>query len=255
MGYVMEDEDDSKDQAYEVEAKADGSMKMKKLVIIPAFNEAESIIETVKDIRENAPEFDYVVINDCSKDDTLKICKEEKIKVLDLPINLGIGGAVQTGYVYAYHQNYDIVVQFDGDGQHDAAFLEDMAKKLVDEDADMVIGSRFIEKQGFQSSGVRRIGIKIFSFLSGTLFGKRITDATSGMRMCNRRVIELFVKDYPRDYPEPETVCRLLRKRCRVVEMPVQMKERSAGVSSISINRSIYYMIKVTLAILIERLR
>lgn len=228
---------------------------MKKLVIIPAFNEAESIIETVRDIHENAPEFDYIVINDCSKDETLEVCKKEKIKVLDLPINLGIGGAVQTGYVYAYHQNYDIVVQIDGDGQHDASFLDPMAEKLIGEKADMVIGSRFIEKQGFQSSGIRRIGIKIFAFLSGFLFGKRITDATSGMRMCNRKVIELFVKDYPRDYPEPETVCRLLRKKCKVVEIPVQMKERSAGVSSISVNSSIYYMIKVTLAILIERLR
>lgn len=119
----------------------------------------------------------------------------------------------------------------------------------------MVIGSRFIEKQGFQSSGVRRIGIRIFSFLSRALFGVRITDATSGMRMCNRRVMELFIRDYPRDYPEPETVCRLLRKKYKVIEVPVEMKERLAGVSSISFNRSVYYMIKVTLAILIERLR
>lgn len=228
---------------------------LKKLVIIPAFNEEESIVETVRDIRENAPEFDFVVINDCSKDRTLEICKKEEIKVLNLPINLGIGGAVQTGYVYAFHQNYDIVVQFDGDGQHDAKFLEVMADSLVKEQADLVIGSRFIEKQGFQSSGVRRIGIRIFAFLTGALFGKRITDATSGMRMCNRKVMELFIKDYPRDYPEPETVCRLLRKKCKVIEIPVEMKERSAGVSSISFNRSVYYMIKVTLAILIERLR
>lgn len=228
---------------------------LKKLVIIPAFNEEESIVETVRDIRENAPEFDFVVINDCSKDRTLEICKKEDIKVLNLPINLGIGGAVQTGYVYAFHQNYDIVVQFDGDGQHDAKFLEVMADSLVKEQADLVIGSRFIEKQGFQSSGVRRIGIRIFAFLTGALFGKRITDATSGMRMCNRKVMELFIKDYPRDYPEPETVCRLLRKKCKVIEIPVEMKERSAGVSSISFNRSVYYMIKVTLAILIERLR
>lgn len=228
---------------------------LKKLVIIPAFNEEESIVETVRDIRENAPEFDFVVINDCSKDRTLEICKKEEIKVLNLPINLGIGGAVQTGYVYAFHQNYDIVVQFDGDGQHDAKFLEVMADSLVKEQADLVIGSRFIEKQGFQSSGVRRIGIRIFAFLTGALFGKRITDATSGMRMCNRKVMELFIKDYPRDYPEPETVCRLLRKKCKVIEIPVEMKERSAGVSSISFKRSVYYMIKVTLAILIERLR
>lgn len=229
--------------------------KIKKLVIIPAYNEAASIVETVNDIRKNASEFDYVVINDCSKDDTLKICKDNDIKVLDLPINLGIGGAVQTGYVYAYHEDYDLVVQFDGDGQHDASFLQVMAQKLLEEEADMVIGSRFIEKEGFQSSGVRRAGIKVFSFLSGILFGKTITDATSGMRMCNRKVVELFVKDYPRDYPEPETVCRLLRKKCKVLEIPVQMKERTAGISSISIGRAIYYMIKVTVAIFIERIR
>lgn len=228
---------------------------MKKLVIIPAYNEEESIVETVKDIKENAPEFDYVVINDCSKDNTLAICRQNHINVLNLPINLGIGGAVQTGYLYAYNNGYDVAVQFDGDGQHDAAYLEKMVSVMAEENADMVIGSRFIEKQGFQSSGIRRIGIRYFAFLTKVLFGKKITDATSGMRMCNRKVIELFVKDYPRDYPEPETVCRLLRKKCKVVEIPVIMRERSAGVSSISMKKSIYYMVKVSLAIFIERLR
>ena len=228
---------------------------MKKLVIIPAYNEQESILDTVKDIRENAPGFDYVVINDCSKDATLDLCERHGIPVLDLPVNLGIGGAVQTGYLYALKNRYDVVVQLDGDGQHDARFLDVMVKKLVEEQADMVIGSRFIDNEGFQSSGIRRVGIRFFSVLTKLLFGKRITDATSGMRMCNRRVQELFVKDYPRDYPEPETVCRLLRKKYKVVEVPVVMRERSGGVSSISWNRSIYYMVKVTLAIFIERLR
>lgn len=228
---------------------------MKKLVIIPAFNESGSIVDTVEDIRKNAPEFEYIVINDCSKDKTSQICKRNDIKVLDLPINLGIGGAVQTGYAYAYRNQYDIAVQFDGDGQHDARFLETMAEALTSRNADMVIGSRFIEYQGFQSSGLRRVGIRIFSFLTKVLFGKKITDATSGMRMCNRKVIELFVEDYPRDYPEPETVCRLLRKKCKVIEVPVQMRRRSAGTSSISFGKSVYYMIKVTLAVLIERLR
>lgn len=228
---------------------------MKKLVIIPAYNEEESIVETVKDIKENAPDFDYVVINDCSKDDTLAICRQNQINVLNLPINLGIGGAVQTGYLYAYNHGYDVAVQFDGDGQHDASYLDKMASVMAEENADMVIGSRFIEKQGFQSSGIRRVGIRYFAFLTKVLFGKKISDATSGMRMCNRKVIELFVKDYPRDYPEPETVCRLLRKKCKVVETPVIMRERSAGVSSISMKKSIYYMVKVSLAIFIERLR
>ena len=228
---------------------------MKKLVIIPAYNEQESILETIKDIKINAPEFDYVVINDCSKDATLKVCRDNDITVLDLPVNLGIGGAVQTGYLYALKNGYDIAVQFDGDGQHDAKFLGSMADLLINEQADMVIGSRFISNEGFQSSGIRRVGIKFFAALTKVLFGKKITDATSGMRMCNRKVIELFVKDYPRDYPEPETVCRLLRKKCKVLEMPVVMRERTAGVSSISMKRSVYYMIKVSLAILIERMR
>ena len=228
---------------------------MKKICIIPAFNESESILKTVQNIRESAPDFDVIVINDSSKDNTLDICREHNIPVLDLPINLGIGGAVQTGYLYALKNDYDIAVQMDGDGQHDARFLSMMEKTLEDKHADMVIGSRFIKKEGFQTSGIRRVGIGIFRFLTRYLFGKEITDATSGMRMSNRRTIELFVKDYPRDYPEPETVCRLLRKHYKVLEVPVMMRERENGVPSISMKKSVYYMVKVTLAILIERIR
>lgn len=228
---------------------------MKKLVIIPAYNERDSILGTVTDIQRNAPGFDYIVINDCSTDDTLEVCREHGIHVLNLPVNLGIGGAVQTGYLYALQHSYDLAVQFDGDGQHDARFLQSMADALVREQADMVIGSRFIDNKGFQSSGIRRVGIRFFAFLTGVLFGKKISDATSGMRMCNRKVIELFVKEYPRDYPEPESVCRLLREHYKVLEIPVEMRERSAGVSSISMKKSVYYMIKVSLAILIERIR
>ena len=228
---------------------------MKRIVIIPAFNESESIAKTVSNIRRFAPDYDIIVVNDCSKDKTLDICRRNDIPVLDLPVNLGIGGAVQTGYLYALKNDYDIAIQMDGDGQHDARYLSLMEETLVRENADMVIGSRFIKKEGFQSSGIRRVGIGIFRFLSGCLFGKSITDATSGMRMCNRRTIELFVKDYPRDYPEPETACRLLRKHYKIVEVPVVMHERETGESSISMRKSVYYMVKVTLAILIERLR
>lgn len=228
---------------------------MKKLVIIPAYNEQESIVSAVEDIRKKAPDFDYVVVNDCSKDDTLAICREHHIHVLDLPINLGIGGAVQTGYLYAYQNGYDIAVQMDGDGQHDARYLETMAQELCADGLDMVIGSRFIENEGFQSSRLRRFGIQFFTKLLRLLFGEKITDPTSGMRMCNRRTIELFIRDYPRDYPEPETAARLLRHKYRIKEVPVIMQERTAGVSSISLGKSAYYMIKVTLAILIERLR
>lgn len=228
---------------------------MKKIVIIPAYNEQDSILKTVRDLKDNAPGFDYVIINDCSKDNTLKVCREHNLNVLNLPINLGIGGAVQCGYLYAYDNGYDIAVQFDGDGQHDARYLNTMADILEKESLDMVIGSRFIENQGFQSSKMRRVGISFFTFLLRILFHATITDATSGMRMCNRRVMKLFIRDYPRDYPEPETAARLLRHKYRIKEVPVMMRERSAGVSSISPGKSAYYMIKVTLAILIERLR
>ncbi len=228
---------------------------MKKIAIIPAYNERDSIVKTVSDLQKKAPDFDYVIINDCSTDDTMDVCREHGLHVLNLPINLGIGGAVQTGYLYAYNNNYDLAVQFDGDGQHDASYLEMMSMVMEEKQLDMVIGSRFIKKEGFQSSGLRRIGIRYFAFLTKFLFGKEITDATSGMRMCNRRVMELFIKEYPRDYPEPESVARLLRHKCRIEEVPVIMHERETGVSSISLKKSGYYMIKVSLAVLIERLR
>ena len=226
---------------------------MKKLVIIPAYNEEASIVNTVQDILDHAPGFDYVVINDCSKDRTLQRCRENGLNVIDLPVNLGIGG-IQTGYRYAVEHGYDVAVQFDGDGQHDASYLQAMADRLERDDLDMVIGSRFIENEGFQSTGLRRFGINFFKFLIKLLYGGTITDATSGMRMCSRRVMEEFSVDYPQDYPEPETVARLLRKKYKVQEIPVVMRERSAGTSSINPAKSVYYMIKVSLAILVERL-
>lgn len=228
---------------------------MKKLVIIPAYNEAESILTTVQDVLDHAPGFDYVVVNDCSRDDTIRICREHHLNVLDLPINLGIGGAIQTGYRYALECGYDMAVQFDGDGQHDAQYLQLLADKLESEQLDMVIGSRFIENKGFQSTGLRRFGIQFFKGLIKLLYGETITDATSGMRLCNRRVLEQFSQNYPQDYPEPETVARLLRHGYRVKEVPVVMRERQGGTSSINPAKSVYYMIKVSAAILIERLR
>lgn len=228
---------------------------MKKLVIIPAYNESESIEKTVREIQKKAKGFDYVVINDCSKDNTRQICEENGFNIVNLPINLGIGGAVQTGYRYAYNNGYDMAVQVDGDGQHNPEFLEKMADYMIDTNADMVIGSRFIEKQGFQSSGTRRIGIKYFTVLIKVLTGKTITDPTSGLRLANREVIKLFAYDYPKDYPEPESTVAVLRQGKKVEEIPVIMRERNGGVSSISMKKSVYYMIKVSLAILIERIR
>ncbi|SNU06906.1 hypothetical protein SAMN06297422_10926 [Lachnospiraceae bacterium] len=229
---------------------------MKKIAIIPAYNEKDSIVKTVNDILKNAPGFDYVIINDCSKDNTMDICLYNGFNVLNLPINLGIGGAVQTGYLYAYRNGYDIAVQFDGDGQHDASYLNKMADFLVENEADMVIGSRFIDKEGFQSSKLRRAGINYFTKLIKLLSGVTITDPTSGMRMCNKKTIEMFANEYPRDYPEPESTMRLIRHKRKVIEMPVKMRAREEGVSSISsMKNQVYYMIKVTLAILIEKIR
>ena len=228
---------------------------MKKLIIIPAYNEEANIVKTVESIERDAVGFDYIVINDCSTDRTKEICEEHGFHYVDLPINLGIGGAVQTGYKYAWENGYDMAVQVDGDGQHDPEFLELMAEYLETHQVDMVIGSRFIEKQGFQSSGMRRVGIRFFSGLIRVMTGKTITDPTSGLRMAGRNVIELFSKDYPRDYPEPESVVAILRKGLKVAEVPVVMREREGGVSSISMKKSVYYMVKVTLAILIERIR
>ena len=221
---------------------------MKKIIVIPAYNEEGNLEKTVRDIRENAPDFDYVIVNDCSTDNTLGMCREKGFSYLNLPVNLGIGGAVQTGYRYAYYHGYDLAVQFDGDGQHSAKFLAQMAKVLEETESDMVIGSRFIEKEGFQSSGLRRIGIRYFSLLIKLLTGKTVTDPTSGMRMINRKLLKKFTNEYPKDYPEPETAVTVLKKGLRVEEIPVQMKERQAGTSSISFKRSIYYMVKVSLA-------
>ncbi|MCM1257573.1 MAG: glycosyltransferase family 2 protein [Roseburia sp.] len=228
---------------------------MRKLVIIPAYNEQGGIVKTVRDVKEHAPDFDYVVINDCSTDHTLDICRENGFSVVNLPVNLGIGGGVQTGYVYAFRNGYDMAVQFDGDGQHNARYLDEMAEKLEKEHLDMVIGSRYIKKEGFQSTGLRRMGIKYFTWLIKLVTGKKIKDPTSGMRIVNRDVMEMYAKNYPKDYPEPESVVTILKKGKRVEEMPVQMNAREEGVSSISPKKSIYYMIKVSLAILVAALR
>lgn len=228
---------------------------MKNLIIIPAFNEHESIKNTVEMIIKEAPDFDYVVINDHSTDNTLDILRENNYNYINLPTNLGIGGAVQTGYRYAFENDYDTAVQVDADGQHDPKYLSMMLDTLQKEKADMVIGSRFIENKGFQSTFARRIGITYFSKLIHVLTGKMITDPTSGFRLGNRAVIELFAKDYPRDYPEPESVVTLLKCGKKVKEVPVEMRARQGGVSSINLSKSVYYMIKVSLAIFIENHR
>lgn len=228
---------------------------MKSLIIIPAYNEEACIENTVRDIMKNAPDFDYIVINDCSRDRTQEICQNNHFNHINLPVNLGIGGAVQTGYKYAVAHDYDFAVQVDGDGQHDPRFLQQMLDVMKEKQLDMLIGSRFIDKKGFQSSSLRRTGIRYFTWLIHLLTGQTITDPTSGLRMINRDIIQIFAKDYPRDYPEPESIVAILKRKKKVQEIPVIMRARAGGVSSISPLNSIYYMIKVTIAILIERIR
>lgn len=235
---------------------------IKVLIIIPAYNEEESIEEVIDHLLSQPMtgvfadrlSVDYLIINDGSKDSTLEICGEHHFQYLNLPINLGIGGAVQTGYMYAKRNGYDIAVQMDGDGQHDIAYLEDMLRPLLEEKADIVIGSRFLEKEGFQSSVFRRMGIRFLSFLILITTGKKIMDVTSGFRAVNKRFINIYVNDYPTDYPEPEAIVTAIMNRGRIVEVPVQMRAREGGNSSITFRKSVYYMIKVTLAILVCRL-
>lgn len=227
---------------------------VKILIIIPAYNEEENIEKVVRNIKENFSQYDCLVINDGSTDHTGELCEKNGFSVLNLPINLGIGGAVQAGYLYARKNGYDIAIQIDGDGQHDIAYAERMIPLLADGKADIVIGSRFIRKEGFQSSGARRAGIRLLSMLIRLCTGVRVYDVTSGFRAVNRRFIEIYCQDYSSDYPEPEAIVTAVMYGGRIQEIPVVMNERQGGVSSIKFWNSIYYMIKVTLAILIRRI-
>lgn len=226
----------------------------KVLIIIPAYNEAENIEIVVDNIINNFPQYDYIVINDGSKDNTRDICKKRGYQYLNLSINLGIGGAVQTGYRYAKDKDYDVAVQIDGDGQHDIAYLEKMLPYLENGEADIVIGSRFIECEGFQSSAARRTGIKILSLLIYLCTGYKVKDVTSGFRAVNKAFIKLYAENYPNDYPEPEAIVSAVMHGGIIKECPVVMRERAGGTSSINFVKSIYYMIKVTLAIIVCRI-
>lgn len=227
---------------------------MKVLVIIPAYNESENIEKVVDDLIENYPQYDYVVVNDCSTDNTEEILAKRGYNYISLPTNLGIGGAVQSGYIYAWENGYDIAVQTDGDGQHDPAYIKDLIAPIAAGEADMTIGSRFIEKKGFQTSFMRRLGIGFIRVVIKLTCGTRATDTTSGFRATNKELTAYFAKEYAQDYPEPEAIVAASLNGFKVRDVAVRMREREGGVSSINALRSVYYMIKVSLALLILRL-
>ncbi len=228
---------------------------MKVLIIIPAYNEQESIENVVLSVREHAPFADCLVVNDCSTDSTKKILRRLGASYLDLAYNLGIGGCVQGGYAFASENGYDIAVQFDGDGQHDASCIEKLIEPILSGACDYAIGSRFLDGAGpgFRSTGSRRLGIKLLSALIYAFTGVSIRDVTSGFRAANRRVIELFSREYAQDYPEPEAIVAAAMKGFKIAEVPVVMHERSGGKSSINAFRSLYYIVKVSLAIILRR--
>lgn len=227
---------------------------MKVLVIIPAYNEQDAILNVVNDLRTNCPKVDYIVVNDCSTDQTLTVLKNNKLNYINLPINLGIGGGVQAGYKYAVENGYQIAIQIDGDGQHDTSYIEKLIEPIKKGEADITIGSRFVEKEGFQSSKMRRTGISFLSTLIKASCQRKVYDVTSGFRAINQKYIELYAKDYPTDYPEPEAIVRAALGGARIKEVPVIMRERETGKSSINFQRSIYYMIKVSLSIVLCRM-
>jgi glycosyltransferase involved in cell wall biosynthesis len=227
----------------------------KTLIIIPAFNEADSIDRVIGRIREQASWADIVVINDGSSDETGAIAESAGAIVLHLPHNVGIGACVQTGFMFADSGGYEVVIRNDGDGQHAPQDIPAIIAALQADDADMVIGSRYLENRGYTSSMARRAGSLILSRLISRIIGHAITDPTSGFMACNRRAIKLCAQIYPHDYPEPESIVILHRAGLRLKEIPVTMKPRMGGQSSITLLRSGYYMVKVILAILVGLLR
>jgi hypothetical protein len=228
---------------------------MRKLLIIPAYNEAQNIDRVLDDINEHLQGFDILLIDDGSTDSTRELAIKRGVDVISLPFNLGIGAAVQTGYIYAQREGYDLAVQFDGDGQHRADQVDRLLEPLLRDEADMVLGSRFLGENEYQSGLTRMVGIKILSSVISMLIGQKITDPTSGCRATNRRVIEFFSHLYPDDYPEPEALVLLHKAGFRITEVPVLMRQRHMGRSTITAPRAVYYMIKVLLAIFIDMLK
>ncbi len=228
-------------------------MKKNVLVIIPAYNEEGSIEKVIEEVRNHLPQVDILVVNDGSTDLTSERAKEKGAVVLELPFNLGIGGAMQAGYKYANEKGYDIAIQVDGDGQHDPKEIPKLLRTLEEKQWDMAIGSRFIaDSAEYKESTMRRVGISVLSKVISVILRQKITDPTSGFRAANRKAIKLFASDYPQDYPEPEALVLLSRCGLKMGEVPVSMNQRYSGESSITKIRSVYYMVKVLLAIFVD---
>lgn len=221
---------------------------MKILIIIPAYNEADNIKRVVDNLILNFPQYDYLIVNDGSSDLTSEICRKYKYNIVDLPVNLGLAGAFQTGIKYAKYNNYDCAIQYDGDGQHNAEYIESMQKVMNNRGADIVIGSRFIEKK--KSLSARMIGNSILGICIKLTTGKKIVDPTSGMRMFNRRMINILSESMNCG-PEPDTIAYLIRCGATAIEVPVIMNERIAGKSYFNLSRSVKYMLNMCTSILI----
>ena len=222
---------------------------LRRVAIVPALNEERSIPRVIAELRAFDPGLEIVVVSDGSTDRTADVAEEHGAHALRLPFNLGIGGAVQTGFRYAYENGFDVAVRVDGDGQHDASQLDRVLRPVLAGEADIAVGSRFVGTDGYRSSRSRRVGIRILAAVVSRLVGQRVTDTTSGFQALNRNGIELFARDYPHDYPEVEATVMVFKHELRLVEVGVTMREREHGRSSITALRSIYYMVKVLLAL------
>ncbi|HBG62553.1 MAG: hypothetical protein A2Y03_08115 [Omnitrophica WOR_2 bacterium GWF2_38_59] len=233
-----------------------GISKKKILIIVPAYNEEGNIKRTVEELASLGEDYSILVVNDGSKDSTFEKAKQTEAIVASLPYNLGIGGAVQTGFRYARDKGYDIAVQFDGDGQHDASYISKLLEPVISGEADVCIGSRFLPPYSdYRSSFLRRIGINFFAHLISFLTSYKVTDPTSGFRAFNKRMIKIFAHYYPHDFPEPEAISVSSRYGMKLKEIPVKMRKRVSGSSSIRYLYTLYYMIKVTFAILLDKIK
>ncbi len=234
-------------------------MCQKLLVIIPCYNEEYALPSVIKELNKFNPLSGFtvsiLVVNDCSTDGTAVVARKCNMAVLDLPVNLGIGGAVQAGLIYASQNHFDVAVQLDGDGQHPPQELQKLLNCYLNSQANIIIGSRFLDRNGFQSSFLRRLGIRYFYQLNRLFTGERIYDSTSGFRLFDRKAIELAARHYPDEYPEPESLVMFSKAGLRIAETPVVMSERNGGKSSIGKTASVYYCAKVTLAILFSAVR